>query len=103
MLDVAFINTPIAKLSFSSSKVTLDDFLHFYPSLGRVCHLRETEWREQERLFRSSGAVAAPVSFLPRAIALCSDTEKLCLLGEEFLCFESSLYVELKLLCSGYQ
>lgn len=47
--------------------------------------------------------MAVPVSFLLHAIALCSDTEKICLLGEEFLCFESSLYVELKLPFSGYQ
>lgn len=43
MLDVAFINTAIAKISFSPSKVTLNDILFLYPSLGRVCHPREAE------------------------------------------------------------
>lgn len=41
MLNVAFINTFIAKLSFSPSKVTSNDFLLPYPSLGQVCNPRE--------------------------------------------------------------
>lgn len=71
MLDVAFINTSTAKLSFSPSKVTLDDFLLLYPLLGRVCHPREAEWREQEGLRRNSGAVAVPVlSLVPLLYAV---------------------------------
>lgn len=96
MLDVAFVNTPVAKLSFSPSKVTLNDIVLLYPSLGRVCHPREAEV-----LPEVTGAI--PASSLPHAIAPCSDTEKPLWLGKELLCFESSLYVELKLLCSGYQ
>lgn len=79
VLDVAFINTSTAKLSCSPSKVTLDDFLLLYPLLGRVCHPREAERREQERFCRSSGAVAVPVFSLVPLLRAATQRSLACL------------------------
>lgn len=74
MLNVAFINTFIAKLSFSPSKVTSNDFCLLYPSLGQVCNPREKgivggEGREQERFRQERLGRCSPCGFSLHAAA----------------------------------
>lgn len=78
MLNVAFINTFIAKLSFSPSKVTSDDFL-LYPLLGKVCNLREKGIVGGEGAGEVSAGTSGPLQssrVLPRAFSPCSDTQR---------------------------
>lgn len=88
MLNVAFINTFIAKLSFSPSKVTSNDFLLLCPLLGKVCSRREKGVVGGE----AAGEVSAGTSgtlqslqVLPLAFPPCGDTQR------DIDCLEKSL------------
>lgn len=78
MLNVAFINTFIAKLSFSPSKVTSNDFLLLYPSLGKVCNWREKGIVGGEAAGEVSVGTSGPLQslqVLPLAFPPCSDAQ----------------------------
>jgi len=78
MLNVAFVNTFIAKLSFSPSKVTSNGFLLLYPSLGKVCNPREKGVVGGEVAEEVSAGTSGPLQslwVLPRAFPPCSDAQ----------------------------
>lgn len=78
MLNVAFINTFIAKLSSSPSRITLNDFLLLYPLFGKVHSLREEGVVGVEGARKVSAGTSGPfrsLQVLPRVFPPCSNAQ----------------------------